>query len=255
MIALITKELRYYASQRKFRRIQLIIIGLLSLILLAAAFELFAYAQTGGQIDVGYGIYSILVIALFIVLLCFMVPLQAIEALQIENQSSNLDLLRMSPLSILELLAGKLIASIIAAFWTILLSTPLFWFSIYAGGLTLNKLLTCVSVYIACILLFSMIGICFAFSANSIQARTRSIATILLITFLPLMSSRTLPVNDFLLTLLNSLSPLSVLLSIIGSHPNAFIMSLPLWSWMVCFYIVVSALLFWLAAKRYIVTD
>ena len=55
MIALITKELRYYASQRKFRRIQPVIVGLLSLVLLAAAFELFAHAQTGAQINVGYG--------------------------------------------------------------------------------------------------------------------------------------------------------------------------------------------------------
>ena len=255
MIALIAKELRYYVGQRKFRRIQLIIIGSLALILLAAAFELFAYAQTGGQTDVGNGIYSILVIVLFVMLLCLAVPLQAIEAFQIENQSSNRDLLRISPLSVWKQLAGKLIAPIIAALWTILLVTPLFWFSIYSGGLTLNQILTCLSVYIASISLFSMIGICFALSSNSIQARARSVATILFITFLPLMSSRMLPVNDFLLTLLNSLSPLSVLLSIIGSHPNAFIMGLPLWSWMVCFYFVVSALLFWLAAKRYIVTD
>ena len=107
MIALIAKELRYYAGQRKFRRIQLIIIGLLSLILLISAFELFAYAQRGGQFNVGYGVYSILVIALFIMLLCLVVPLQAIEAAQIENLNSNIDLLRISPLSIWKQLAAN----------------------------------------------------------------------------------------------------------------------------------------------------
>ena len=255
MIALIAKELHYYASQRGFRRIQLIIIGLLSVILFVATFELFAYTQTGGQINVGYGIYLILVIALFILLLCFVVPLQAIEALQIENQSSNLDLLKMSPLSPLVLLVGKLLASVIAALWTIWLVAPLFWLSIYAGGFTLNQLLTCGLIFIACISFFSMIGICFALSSNFIQARARSFATILLITFLPLISSWTLPVDDILVNLIKSLSPLSILLSIIGWHPNAFIMGFPLWSWMVCLYFFASTILLWLAEKRHFGTD
>lgn len=254
MIALIAKELRYYANQRKFRRVQLLIIGLLSLILLIAAFELFAYAQKGAQINVGYGIYSILVIALFIMLLCLVVPLQAIEAVQIENLRANFELLRLSPLSVWKQLAGKLIASIIAALWSIWLVTPLFWFSIYSGGLTLNQLFTCLLVYIACILLFSMIGICFALSANSIQARARSFSTILLITFLPPISLRLLPLDGVLLSLWNSLSPLSVLLSIIGWYPNASIAGLPLWSWMTCFYSMASVFLLWLAAKWHLPT-
>ena len=255
MVALITKELRFFASQRRFKRIQLIIISLLSLTLVGAAIELFAYTQTGGHIDVGYGIYSILVIALFILMLCFVVPHQAIEALQIENRSSNLDLLKMSPLSPLVSIAGKFLASVIAALWTIWLVAPLFCLSIYAGGLTLNQLLTCGLIFIACISLFSMIGICFALSPNSIQARTRSFATILLITFLPLILSRTLLVDDVLVNLLNSLSPLSVLLSIIGRHRDAYMMGLPLWSWMVCLYLLASIILFWIAAKRHMGTD
>ena len=255
MIALIIKELRFFASQKKFRRIQPITVGLLSLILLAAAFELFAYAQTGRQIGVGYGMYSILVIALFIMLLCFSVPLQAIESVQIENQSANIDLLRMSPLSPLKLLAGKLIASVIAALWTIWLVTPLFWLSIYAGGLSLNQLLICGMVFIACISLFSMIGICFARTSNSVRVRGRSFGTILLLTLLPLISSRTLPIDGALVNLLNVLSPLSVLLSIIGSNPNAFMMDVPLWSWMVCFYFTGTFLLFWLAVRWHTGTE
>lgn len=255
MIVLIAKELRCYAGQRKFRRIQLIIIGLLSVILLAAAFELFAYAQTGAQIVVGYEIYSILVIALFIMLLCLVVPLQAIEAAQIENLNSNIDLLRISPLSIWKQLAAKLVASIIAALWSIWLVTPLFWFSIYSGGLTLNQIFACLLVYVASTSLFSMIGICFAFSANPVQARVRSFSTILLMTFLPLISLWALPFDDTLLSVLNSLSPVSVLLSIVGWYPNAFIIGSPLWSWMVCSYFVASTILLWIAAKRHIRAD
>lgn len=255
MIALIAKELRYYAGQRKFRRIQLIIIGLLSLILLISAFELFAYAQRGGQFNVGYGIYSILAIALFIMLLCLVVPLQAIEAAQIENLNSNTDLLRISPLSIWKQLAAKLVASIIAALWSIWLVTPLFWFSIYSGGLTLNQIFTCLLVYVASTSLFSMIGICFAFSANPVQARVRSFSTILLITFLPFISWWALPFDDTLLSVLNSLSPVSVLLSVVGWYPNAFMTGFSLWSWMVCVYFVASAVLYWIAAKRHIGTN
>ena len=252
MIALIVKELRYYAGQRKFRRIQLIIIGMLSLVLLISAFELFAYAQRGGQFNVGYGIYSILVIAIFIMLLCLVVPLQAIEAAQIENLNSNIDLLRISPLSTWKQLAAKLAASIIAALWSVWLVTPLFWFSIYSGGLTLNQIFTCLLVYIASISLFSMIGICFAFSANPVQARVRSFSTILLITFLPLISLWALPFDDSLLSLLNTLSPVSVLLSIVGWYPNTFMTGFSPWSWMVCVYFVASTILFWIAAKRHI---
>ncbi len=255
MIALIAKELRYYAGQRKFRRIQLIIIGLLSLILLISAFELFAYVQRGGQFNVGYGIYSILAIALFIMLLCLVVPLQAIEAAQIENLNSNIDLLRISPLSIWKQLAAKLVASIIAALWSIWLVTPLFWFSIYSGGLTLNQIFTCLLVYVVSTSLFSMIGICFAFSANPVQARVRSFSTILLITFLPLISWWALPLDDTLLSVLNSLSPVSVLLSVVGWYPNAFMTGFSLWSWMVCVYFVASAVLYWIAAKRHIGTN
>ena len=255
MIALIAKELRYYAGQRKFRRIQLIIIGLLSLILLISAFELFAYAQRGGQFNVGYGIYSILAIALFVMLLCLVVPLQAIEAAQIENLNSNIDLLRISPLSIWKQLAAKLVASIIAALWSIWLVTPLFWFSIYSGGLTLNQIFTCLLVYVASTSLFSMIGICFAFSANPVQARVRSFSTILLITFLPLISLWALPFDDTLLSVLNSLSPVSVLLSVVGWYPNAFTTGFSLWTWMVCVYFVASAVLYWIAAKRHIGTN
>ncbi|MDE0298066.1 MAG: hypothetical protein OXN17_05500 [Candidatus Poribacteria bacterium] len=250
MMVSITKELRFYGSQRKFRQVQIIIIGLLSLILIATAFELFSYAQTGGQIKVGSGIYSVLVIALFIMLLCFSVPLQAIEALNFENQGSNLDLLLLSPKSYFMLLIGKLIASVVASLWTIWLVTPLFWLSIYTGGLTINQLFACGLVFFACVSLFSMIGICFALSSNAIQSKARSFATILLITLLPLVLSQTLPIEEALLKLMSCLSPLSVLLSIIGGYPDTSIAGLPLWSWMASLYFIACACLLWFTAKR-----
>ena len=245
MIALITKELRCYARQRRFRRIQLVMLGMLALVLFGAAFELFAYSQTGAQVNVGYGIYSILVVALFIMLLCLALPLQAIEAMQVENQSSNLDLLRMAPLSTWQILVGKLFASIIAAFWTIWLAVPLFWLSIYAGGLAIRQLLTCGLVFVVSISLFSMIGIYFTFFGNPIRARTRSYSTVLLITLLPLILSHTLAVGEGPLNALRILSPLCVLLSIIGSNPTTLIAGLALWFWMACFYLIVCILMCW----------
>ena len=224
-------------------------LGMLALILLAAAFELFAYSQTGAQVNVGYGIYSILVVAFFILLLCFAVPLQAIEAMQIENQSSNLDLLRITPLSTWQILAGKLIASIAAAFWTVWLAIPLFWLSIFAGGLAVRQLLACGVVFAASILLFSMIGICFTFFGNSSHARTRSYGAILLITLLPLILSHTLTVGEALLNSLRVLSPLCVLLSIIKPNPNVLIAGFPLWSRMVCFYLILCALMLWISGR------
>ena len=191
MFALIAKELRYYANQRRYRRVQFVILSLLAFTLFAAAFELFSHHQTGTQTNVGAGLYGILVIVFFVVLLCFAVPVQIIEAIQIEKRGSNFDLLSMTPLNTWKLLAGKLIGGIIAVFWPVWLVSPLFWISIYTGGLEFVQTLACISVGIAGSLVFSMVGISFALFGSVRHAISRSYAVILPITLLPLILSHT----------------------------------------------------------------
>ncbi len=249
MIDLIAKDLRICAGQRKFRLMQFVAVGVLSLMMLCVAFELLAYAQRGAYIDVGYGLYSILVITLLVVLLCFAVPLQAVEMIQIEKESSNFDLLRLTPFSARRIVAGKFFAATIAAFWTIWLAVPLFWLSLYTGGLTINKILICTLVILASISFFSMIGTCFALFYDADRARTRSYGTILLITLLPLALSQILTMGDALLNMFRILSPLCVLLSIIKSNPDAVFVSIPAWAWMVCLYLILSGLIFCLGTE------
>ena len=244
MLALIIKELRCYAHQRKYRRIQFVILCVLAIILFAAAFELFAQSQTGSQINVGSGMYSILVIALLIAMLCFAVPLQAVEAMQIETESTNLELLYITPINDWKLLAGKLIGAIIAGLWSVWLAIPLFWLSIYTGGLTLRQLFVCGLVLIASVTLFSMIGITFALFGTPVHVKSRSYIVVLSITFLPLILPHTISLDGLTLDLLRLLSPLCVLLSVIRLETDF------LWLWMVCFYALSFVFIFFLSWKR-----
>ena len=250
MFALIAKELRYYANQRRYRRVQFVILSLLAFTLFAAAFELFSHHQTGTQTNVGAGLYGILVIVFFVVLLCFAVPVQIIEAIQIEKRGSNFDLLSMTPLNTWKLLAGKLIGGIIAVFWPVWLVSPLFWISIYTGGLEFVQTLACISVGIAGSLVFSMIGISFALFGSARHAISRSYAVILPITLLPLILSHTFTLAPRGEELLRALSPLCVLLSIVRSETDVLYGVMPIWGWMICFYTVLSALMFWRTGKR-----
>ena len=244
MLALIVKELRYYANQRRYRRVQVVILSLIAFTLFAAAFELFE-SQTGAQTNVGAGLYGILVIVLFVALLCFVVPVQIIEALQIEKQGSNFDLLSMTPFNTWKLLAGQLIGAIIAALWPIWLASPLFWISIYTGGLRFMQLLACTLVGLTASLVFLMVGIGFSLFGSSRHATSRSYAVILPITFLPLILSHTFTLAPRGEELLRVLSPLCVLLAIVRSDTDFLYGVGPIWVWMICFYAVLLAIMFW----------
>ena len=94
-----------------------------------------------------------------------------------------------------------------------------------------------------------MIGTCFALFYDANRARTRSYGTILLITLLPLALSHILTMADALLSMFRILSPLCVLLSIIKSNPDAVLVSIPAWTWMVCLYLILSGLIFCLGTE------
>jgi ABC-type transport system involved in multi-copper enzyme maturation permease subunit len=244
ILPLILKDLRFYAHQRRYRHVQLVILCLLALTLFAAAFEFFARSQTGLSIDVGTNIYAMMVVLFFVVMLCFAVPLQAIDAIQAEKQHTNLNLLQLTQLPPWEFLAGKLIGALLAALWSVWLAVPLFCLSTFTGGLTLQQFLTCGLIFIVATTLFSMIGIRFAQSGDSLRARSRSYAVVLSLTFLPLILSQTLTLDRLLLNLLRLLSPLCVLRSIVQPEMAAHIGSFPIWFWMIGLYLLVFLMLF-----------
>ena len=251
MFALIAKELRYYANQRGYRRGMFVILALLAFTLFAMAFESFARAsQTGSQTNVGAGLYGILVTVFFGLLVCFVVPVQIIGAIEIEKRNSNFDLLSMIPLNPWQLLGGKLIGGLVAVFWPVWLASPLFWLSIYTGGLEFVQTLSCILVMISASLVFSMVGIGFALFGSVRYAISRSYAVILPITLLPLILSYTFTLAPRGEALLRALSPLCVLLSIVRSETDFLYGVMPIWGWMICVYALLSAFMFWMTGKR-----
>ena len=251
MFALIVKELRSYANQRQYRRGMFVILVLLAFTLFATAFESFARStQAGSPTNLGAGLYGILVTVFFGLLLCFVVPVQIIGAIEIEKRSSNFGLLLMTPLNPWGLLGGKLIGGLVAAFWPDWLASPLFWLSIYTGGLELVHTLACILVMISASLVFSMVGIGFALFGSARHAISRSYAIILLITFLPLILSHTFTLTPRMEALLRALSPLCVLLSIVRSETDFLYGVMPIWGWMMCVYALLSAFMFWMTGKR-----
>ena len=253
MIALIIKELRCYAHQPKYRRIQLIILCTLAFTLFATAFEQFASSRGRPQIHVGESIYAILIPLFFCVLLGLAVPLQAVESCRIERQSSNWSLLNLTPIGYRKFLFGKLMGALIATSWCVWLAIPLFWLSVYTGGLALYQLLQCGLVFIVGFTLFFLLGSSLTLLGSSIHAISRSYAVVLSLTFIPLITPALAPLIAFpavLLDLLRMLSPLCALIAIVRSETHVLLGIAPVWAWMVFYHILLSAILFWISCRR-----
>ena len=197
MIALILKELRFYAHQPKYRRTQFIMLCTLAFALFAIAFEQFALSRGRPQMLVGESIYALLIPLFFCLLLSLVVPLQAVESFQSERHGSNWDLLSLTPIGHRKLLLGKLIGAILALLWCIGLTIPLFGVSVYTGGLEMRQLLECGLVSIVGFTAFFFIGACFALLGHPNHARGRSYALVLLLTFTPLYRPRINTVGEF----------------------------------------------------------
>ena len=253
MIALIIKELRCYAYQPKYRRIQLVIVCVLAVTVFAIAFEQFALSRARPQIHVGERIYAVFIPLFFCLLLGLVVPLQAIESLQTERQSSNWSLLNLTPIGHSKFLFGKLISTLIATSWCIWLAVPLFWLPVYTGGLAFYQLLQCGLVFIAGFTLFFLIGASFTLLGSSIHTIPRSYAVVLSLTFIPLAMPTLSPLLNLpavLLDLLRVLSPLCVLIAVVRSKASMSLGIAPIWVWMLCCYTVLSTMLFWISSRQ-----
>ena len=247
MIALILKELRFYAHQPKYRRTQFIILCTLAFALFATAFEQFAISRGRPQILVGESIYTLLISLFFCLLLGLVIPLQAVDSFQIERRGSNWDLLNLTPISHQKFLLGKLMAAVLVLLWCIGLTIPLFGISVYTGGLEVRQLFLCGLVSIIGFIAFFLIGACFTLLGCPDHARGRSYAVVLLLTFIPLIAPALTPLVNFptiLLELLRTLSPLCTLVTIVKSDVYISFSIIPIWVWMVLYHIILSATLF-----------
>ena len=243
MLAIILKDLRYYANSRKYRRIQFIVLCVLSLVLFLATFEFYAHRRMIGTIEVGKQTYILFIIAVFFVQ--FLVPRYMVEALCMERGYLKTDrqngvLLALTPLANWKIVTGKLIAVVLWAIWGILLTVPLFALSSYIGGLVPSQWMKCGVVLLMSCIFFAFIGISVALWAAPTPAKGISYGLVLLITFLPLIPSslfETVPI-------LAAMSPLCALLSILGTDPTN------LWIWNVGLFCISSVLIFPILVKR-----
>ncbi len=246
MLAIILKDLRFYTNSRKYRRIHLLILCVLTLLLFVTAVEFYAQRRTGNPITLGQQVYTLFIIALFI--FQFWVPRHAVEALCLERtshphlpgDSANAALLKLTPIAAWKILAGKLGAVVLWTIWSIWLAIPLLALSSYIGGLTISQLLKCGVVILGSCLFFALIGIGCALWCSPISAKGISYSVALAITFLPL-----LPISPFVdIPMLEAISPLCALLSIIGSGGTY------LWVWNICLFAVLFLLLFPILAMK-----
>lgn len=257
MIALIIKELRFYAHQPKYRRTQFIILCTLALALFVIAFEQFALSRGRPQILVGESIYTLLIPLFFLLLLGLITPLQAVESFQIERHRSNWDLLTLTPIGHRKLLLGKLIGAVLALLWCIGLTIPLFGLSVYTDGLEIHQLLQCGLVSIAGFAAFFLIGASFTLLGSSNHAMARSYAVVLLLTCIPLIVPTLTPLVNLptiLIEALQVLSPMCALVAIVRSDTHIAIGIAPIWVWMVLYHTILSLILFgilsWQLEKR-----
>ena len=242
MLAIILKDLHCYASSRKYRRIQFLILCILTLLLFIATVEFYADSRTGKPIDVGQQTYALFIIALFISQ--FFVPRHAVEAWHMEGtrwsyqthprgHGQNGALLALTSLANWKILTGKLSAVVIWTGWGIWLTIPLLALSSYIGGLAVAQVVRCGAVLLVSCTFYALIGISFALWNPPIRAKSISYGLVLLTTFLPL-----IPVSPFsAIPMLAVMSPLCALLSILSPGPTH------LWLWNIGLFFLLFFLL------------
>ena len=249
MLAIILKDLHCYASSRKYRRIQFLILCTLTLLLFVATVEFYADSRTGKPIDVGRQTYALFIIVLFITQ--FFVPRHAVEAWHMEGPrlsrqahpqgyGQNGALLALTPLANWKILTGKLSAVVIWTGWGIWLTIPLLALSSYMGGLAVAQVVKCGAVLLVSCILYALIGISFALWDSPIRAKSISYGLVLLTTFLPL-----IPIPPFnAIPMFPAISPLCALFSILSAD------SMHLWVWNIGLFSVLSFVSFPFLVKQ-----
>lgn len=254
MFAIILKELHTYTNTRKYLVIQLIVLSLLVSMFYLVSVESYAQAMNKHHIslnlDVGKRTYTIFIFSIFMTIL--LVPKHAVESVYMERSSIdyrkhqnissiNAALLRLTPIANWKILCGKFAAVVLWGISGICLTIPIFFLSIFLGGLPLIQIVRCGAVIFVSCIFFVLIGIGFATWQTPIRAIGISYGIILTFIFLPM-----LPIMPFAaIPKFDVLSPLSALLSILQSDTTQ-----P-WIWNICLLGGLSLLIFPILVRYY----
>ena len=244
MLAVILKDLRYYANSRRYRRIQFIVLCTLAFILFVATVEFYAHRRAVGTIDVGKQTYTLFIVALFVIQ--FWVPRHAVEALYMERGypqtgGRNGALLALAPLANWKILVGKWVAVVLWTTWGIWLTTPLLALSSYIGGLALSQWVRCGVVLLISCVFFALVGIGIALWTSPTRAKGISYGLVLFITFFPFVPSSLFEA----VPVLASMSPLYSLLSILN------VGRADLWLWNIGLFCLLSFVIFLVLIRRF----
>jgi len=248
MLAFMLRDLKLYAQNPTFRRIQFVITGLFAFALFIVAYLQFLLSERHPQSHIGESIYALLTPAYFLMSVALFVPLQVVESIQMDRQPSNWAMLCLAPIGRTRILLGKLFAFLIATLWQALWVTPLFCFSAYTGGLPLRKLLLCLLVFLVASAFFALIGMAITLVSPAGRAVSRSYAVVLVVLFVPLIAptwSAWVRLPAAVLDLMRIFSPFCVLIAVVTGKTQVALGFVPIWVWMCVFYAIFSTLLFW----------
>ncbi len=243
MLAILFKELHTYCNSAKYRRIQLLVLCAFALLLFLATSEFHDRHRRGETVDVGYQVYTLFILSLFITQ--FLTPRHAVEAWHAARRhrqdGGHADpLLALAPLAHWRILVGKLGAVVVWAAWGIWLTVPLLALSIYIGGVPVSHIVKSAVLLLATCLCYACIGSGFALWCSPTQAKSVSYAIVLFTAVLPLVPAA--PFNA--VPLLKVLSPLCGLLSVFNAAPNS------VWLWNIGLFCGLSLLLFPLLLRQ-----
>ena len=241
MLSILFKDLSIYSNSRRYRLIQFMILVLLITVFFISLTEFYSSGienETTYTDNPGSQTYSLFIICMLFI--TFLVPRHAVETLRMEQSDNtqnvgigNFAYLKLSKLTDLEILIGKIAAVVIWTLWSVWLLIPIFSLSSYIGGYSMWQLTKCGIILTINGILFSIIGYICGLCFRTITAKGVSYGIILFITLIPILPF--FPFNIAHLDILSSLRGISSILYSGESH---------LWLYNSCLYVILSLLLF-----------
>jgi len=240
MFSVIIKELRVYAKNKRIRNVQILYISILSLLLFLFSVELSFREQTSmvTQKAPGSEMFSVLIIAVFLLLLALTTPVLANYSILKENEP-------LSPLGHAQIIVGKLSALSIITIAMLLSILPLLSLSAYTGGLPLSKIGLCYLVIFIASVTFNSMGMLWATICKREETTiTASYATICTLNFGPYILSvfgSAFDINIHIpAKIAQVFSPLYAMCAMLGYVTDVAVMNLSTWRVTLILYVLVS---------------
>ena len=245
MLSIIIKDISIYSNSYRHRWMHFAVLVLLIIVFFIGLTEYYSLGIENLQSDgvnPGNQTFSLLIISMLYI--TFLVPRYAIEILNIDHPfmnntnslnvgNGNFSLLKLSKLTDIEIISGKISAVIIWTLWSIWFLIPIFSLSSYIGGYTIWQLAMCLLTLTINGVLFAIIGLICGLCFPTTSAKGVSYVIILFITLIPLLPF--FPFNIEYLDILSSFTGLSSILYAGSSN---------LWLYNSCLYLILSLLLF-----------